>query len=132
MKIDTAWNEVLFNCANRQDTWISEEIKQAYTELYNLGLAHSVEAFADDILAGGLYGVSLGGAFMAESMFHISTDASKFCLIYLVEQLKKQDFVLLDVQYLTSHLSRFGAKLIPANEYLARLARATQLERRFK
>ena len=131
MKIDTAWDEVLFHCADRKETWISEEIKRVYTELYHLGLAHSVEAFAGDKLAGGLYGVSLGGAFMAESMFHTATDASKFCLIYLVEQLKKQGFVLLDVQYPTSHLSRFGAKAIARPEYLARLAQATQLECRF-
>jgi leucyl/phenylalanyl-tRNA--protein transferase len=131
IKIDTAWEEVLFHCADRKETWISDEIKQVYTELYQLGLAHSIEAFADNKLVGGLYGVSLGGAFMAESMFHITTDASKCCLIFLVEHLKSLGFILLDVQYLTSHLSRFGAKLISKTDYLAHLAKAIQLERRF-
>jgi leucyl/phenylalanyl-tRNA---protein transferase len=132
MNIDTAWDKVLFHCSNRQETWISDEIKEAYTELYRMGLAHSIEAFAGNELAGGLYGVSLGGAFMAESMFHIATDASKFCLIYLVERLKKNGFVLLDVQYLTSHLARFGAKLVPRSVYLDRLKSAVHLECRFK
>jgi leucyl/phenylalanyl-tRNA---protein transferase len=131
MKTDTAWDEVLVHCANRQETWIGNEIKEAYTELYHMGLAHSVEAFAGNKLVGGLYGVSLGGAFMAESMFHLQTDASKFCLVYLVEQLKKKGFILLDVQYLTSHLARFGAKLISRLEYLDRLTKATRLECRF-
>ena len=131
MKIDTAWNDVLFHCADREETWINDEIKTVYTELYDLGLAHSIEAFVGDKLAGGLYGVSLGGAFMAESMFHIDTDASKFCLVHLVQQLKKRGFVLLDVQYLTSHLCQFGAKLITQVEYLARLAEAIELDCRF-
>jgi len=132
MKIDTVWHEVLSQCANRQETWIGDQIKEAYTQLHHMGLAHSIEAFAGDKLAGGLYGVSLGGAFMAESMFHIDTDASKFCLIYLVEQLKKNGFVLLDVQYLTPHLSRFGAKLISRVEYLNRLTQSMCLECQFK
>ncbi len=131
IKLDTAWDKVLYHCADRQETWISVEIKQVYTELYKLGFAHSIEAFSKDELVGGLYGVSIGGAFMAESMFHLATDASKICLIYLVEHLIKQGYVLLDVQYCTAHLSRFGAKLIPAEEYLEKLAQAITLERHF-
>ena len=131
IKLDTAWDQVLDHCADRKETWISEEIKQVYTELYSLGFAHSIEAFSNDQLVGGLYGVNIGGAFMAESMFHLATDASKFCLVYLVEHLIKRGYILLDVQYLTAHLSRFGAILIPRKLYLDQLGRAITLERSF-
>jgi len=131
MKINTAWNEVLFHVANKENTWLSEEMKDAYTELHYRGLAHSIEAYAGDKLAGGLYGVNVGGAFMAESMFHLVTDASKFCLVYLVEILKKQGFVLLDTQDFSEHKRSFGAILITKEQYLERLAHAVTLKRRF-
>ncbi len=132
MKMDTAWNEVLFHCANRKETWISEEIKEAYTDLYRQGKAHSIEAYNNNNqLAGGLYGVNLGGAFMAESMFHLETDASKFCLVYLVQHLKKQGFVLLDTQDFSMHKARFGAILVSKAIYLEKLAHAIKLERQF-
>ena len=131
MKINTAWNEVLFHCANREDTWISDEIKIAYTELYHQGKAHSIEAYKENKLAGGLYGVNIGGAFMAESMFHLETDASSFCLIYLVEHLKKQGFVLLDTQDFSAHKARFGAFLVSKEIYLKKLAYAISLNRQF-
>ncbi len=131
MKVDTAWNEVLFHCANRESTWISEEIKAAYTELHQQGMAHSIEAYLGDKLAGGLYGVNVGGAFMAESMFHLITDASKFCLVYLVEILKKQGYVLLDTQDFSKHKAGFGAILIPKALYLEKLAKAIILKREF-
>lgn len=131
MKIDTAWNEVLFHVANKENTWLSEEMKNAYTELHYRGLAHSIEAYAGDKLAGGLYGVNIGGAFMAESMFHLITDASKFCLVYLVEILKKQGFVLLDTQDFSKHKASFGGILIPKEQYLEKLAYAINLNRQF-
>jgi leucyl/phenylalanyl-tRNA---protein transferase len=131
MKIDTAWNEVLSHCANRKETWISDEIKSAYTELYRQGQAHSIEAYNGNKLAGGLYGVSLGGAFMAESMFHLETDASKFCLVYLVEHLKKRGFTLLDTQDFSMHKARFGAILVSKAFYLEKLAHAIELDCQF-
>ncbi len=131
MKVDTAWNEVLFHIANKNDSWLSEEMQNAYTELYYQGLAHSIEAYDGDELAGGLYGVNIGGAFMAESMFHLVTDASNFCLVYLVEILKKQGFVLLDTQDYSKHKARFGATLIPKEQYLEKLAHAITLKRQF-
>lgn len=131
LRVNTAWAEVLKACADRETTWINDEIVSAYTELNRLGFAHSVEAYAGGLLAGGLYGVAIGGAFMGESMFHTVTDASKVCLVYLVERLKERGFVLLDAQYMTHHLGTFGARLIPAGEYQRRLKEALQLERRF-
>lgn len=131
MKINTAWDEVLFHCGNKKNSWLNDEMKQAYTQLYKRGLAHSIEAYAGEKLAGGLYGVSLGGAFMAESMFYLITDASKFCLVYLVEILKKQGFVLLDTQDYSKHKETFGGLLIPREEYLQKLAYAISLNRYF-
>ncbi len=99
-----------------------------YTQLHELGYAHSVEAYKDGKLAGGLYGVSLGGAFMGESMFHDVTDASKISLVYLVERLKQRGFTLLDTQYMTEHLRKFSAVEITHQEYLKRLNRALTLD----
>ncbi len=124
MKINTAWNEVLFHCGNRTETWLNDELKKAYTELYERGMAHSIEAYYGNELAGGLYGVSIGGAFMAESMFHLMTDASKFCLVFLVEHLKKRGYVLLDTQDFSLHKARFGAILVSRAVYLEKLAQA--------
>jgi len=134
MKTNTAWNEVLFHCANRKESpglWISEEIKEAYTELYQRGMAFSIEAYSGTELAGGLYGVSIGGAFMAESMFHLVTDASKFCLVYLIEHLKQRGYVLLDTQDFSLHKAQFGAILIPKVVYLEKLAYALTLNCQF-
>ena len=123
---------VIRACAERgEETWISREIERAYTELHALGLAHSVECWKEDRLAGGLYGVALGGAFFGESMFSRETDASKVALVALVERLRARGFTLLDVQYLTPHLARFGAVEIPRAEYERRLAAALALPRRF-
>lgn len=127
LRIDTSWEQVLRECARRETTWITEDIFEAYTELHQMGVAHSVEAFSDGVLVGGLYGVSLGGAFMGESMFHSATDASKVCLVYLVERMKERGYVLLDCQYMTEHLRTFNARLIPRDEYLQRLQAALQL-----
>lgn len=129
--INTAWRQVLEHCS-RRDTdagcWISDEIMDAYTRLHQLGFAHSVEVYREDKLIGGLYGVSLRGAFMGESMFHIERDASKIALVYLVQRLKRRGYTLLDTQYSTEHLSTFGARNIPRLEYLERLRDALQID----
>jgi leucyl/phenylalanyl-tRNA--protein transferase len=119
--IDQAFEAVIRACANREDTWISEEIIQSYCNLHRLGFAHSVEAWREKSLAGGLYGVVLGGAFFGESMFHRERDASKIALYNLVMRLRQKNFVLLDTQWLTPHLQQFGAQTIPRSEYLKRL-----------
>ncbi|HXE54577.1 MAG TPA: leucyl/phenylalanyl-tRNA--protein transferase, partial [Tepidisphaeraceae bacterium] len=106
-------------------TWINAELIRAYLRLYEIGHAHSVEAWQDGNMVGGLYGVSLGGAFFGESMFTHVRDASKVCLVKLVERLNEREFELLDTQATTQHLRRFGAIDIPATEYLAALRRAT-------
>lgn len=122
---------VIRACAEREETWISPEVERAYTELHMLGLAHSVECRQDGRLAGGLYGVTLGGAFFGESMFARVTDASKVALVALVERLRERGFVLLDTQWVTPHLARFGAVEIPRREYERRLAAALRLDRTF-
>lgn len=128
IRIDTSFEEVIRCCADlREETWISPEIVDAYTELHRLGLAHSVESWRDDELAGGLYGVALGGAFFGESMFYRQTDASKVAMVALVERLKARGFALLDVQFSTQHLERFGAVDIPRDEYFVRLKAALKL-----
>jgi leucyl/phenylalanyl-tRNA--protein transferase len=113
------------------DTWISEEIIESYCELHRLGLAHSVEARREGRLAGGLYGVHLGGAFFGESMFHTETDASKVALVALVERLRRGGFVVLDTQWTTPHLMTFGAYEMRRDEYMALLDRALSLRCRF-
>ena len=109
-------------------TWINQKLITAYTRLHTLGFAHSVETWWDGELAGGLYGVSLGGAFFGESMFHRRTDASKIALVALVQRLRERGFVLLDAQASTAHLKRFGCVELPAAEYLRRLGAALQVK----
>jgi leucyl/phenylalanyl-tRNA--protein transferase len=110
--------------ARPEGTWINEDLVAAYTRLHELGFAHSVEAWHEGALVGGLYGVTMGGAFFGESMFHRKTDASKVALVHLVSRLRERNFELLDSQATTNHLRRFGAIDIPAAEYLVRLRRA--------
>ncbi len=131
VKIDTAFSNVIRACARRDETWINDEIIASYENLHALGHAHSVEAWQKGKLAGGLYGVAIGGAFFGESMFHRVTDASKIALAGLVEQLKRQRFILLDTQWLTSHLLQFGATEVSRAKYLELLERALNLERSF-
>lgn len=131
VRVDTSFRQVIRSCAARPDTWINREIIASYTRLHELGYAHSVEAFAKNELAGGLYGVAIGGAFFGESMFHEKTDASKIALCALVERLRAQRFVLLDTQWLTPHLAQFGAIEIPREDYMHLLARAVSLPREF-
>jgi leucyl/phenylalanyl-tRNA--protein transferase len=127
IRMDSAFTEVMRACAAREETWISETFIQTYTELHHLGLAHSVEAWHAGQLVGGLYGVALGGAFMGESMFSRAPDASKVCLVALVEHLKSRGYILHDVQFLTPHLASLGASEIPRREYERRLRHALQL-----
>src|SRR4051812_24137105 len=110
--------------ARPDGSWISEDLIAVYRQLHGLGYAHSVEAWQNDELVGGLYGVSLGGAFFGESMFHRARDASKVALVHLVERLRERKFELLDSQASTAHLQQFGCIEIPAREYLTRLKRA--------
>ncbi len=137
IRIDEAFEAVIRGCAeaerDRDDpgTWISEEIIQSYVALHRRGLAHSVEAWRGDRLAGGLYGVALGGAFFGESMFHRETDASKVALVALVERLRSRGYVLLDTQWVTEHLEQFGAVEIQREEYLKRLEAALAVEATF-
>jgi leucyl/phenylalanyl-tRNA--protein transferase len=122
IRINTAFNQVVEKCAEetqeRDKTWINEQIRQLYAKLHDMGYAHSVEAWADEKLVGGLYGVSVGGAFFGESMFSRQTDASKVCLVHLVERLIKRGFSLLDTQFTTTHLERFGVVEINKDQYL--------------
>ena len=131
IKIDHRFGEVIRACAKRADTWINGEIIESYEQLHELGYAHSVEAWSEGKLAGGLYGVAIGGTFFGESMFHRITDASKIALVALVERLQAKKFVLLDTQWITPHLAQFGAIEIPREDYLHRLLRAVELSRTF-
>lgn len=103
--------------AERQSTWINAPIREAYIKLFEQGHCHSVEAWREGELAGGLYGVKLGRAFFGESMFSRQTDASKVCLVHLVERLRARGFALLDTQFTTEHLKRFGAVDVPRGRY---------------
>lgn len=124
LRTDTAFEEVVLACAARDDTWITPLIRNAYRSLFKEGHAHSVEIWEGGRLAGGLYGVALGGAFFGESMFHRVTDASKVALWHLVRILRECGFTLLDTQWTTEHLEQFGALEIPREKYLERLAEA--------
>lgn len=137
--LDAAFERVMAACSEpgqpgtaREDTWISPEIARVYTELHRLGVAHSVEAWHDgpegDRLVGGLYGVALGSAFFGESMFSREKDASKVCLVHLVEHLRARGYTLLDVQFVNPHLVQFGVEEIPNEEYLQRLAEALEAD----
>jgi leucyl/phenylalanyl-tRNA--protein transferase len=124
IRIDTDFMGVLKACAAREETWITEGIARSYGKLFETGHAHSVEVWKDGELAGGLYGVALGGAFFGESMFHRVTDASKVALWHLVRILRNGGFTLLDTQWTTTHLEQFGAVEIPRADYLKRLGDA--------
>ena len=125
---DRAFDCVIRACADRDRTWITPRIVRAYTRLHERGAAHSVECWQDDELAGGLYGVALGGAFFGESMFFRVSNSSKVALVHLVRQLRAGGFQLLDTQYSTEHLERFGVVEIPRPEYMARLEDALAME----
>ena len=128
------FKKVMELCAHRKEgTWISPEVFQAYTDLHKMGLAHSVEAWhagkvgvGDPV--GGLYGVSIGGAFFAESMFHTATNAGKVALVWFIDRLKAKKFEICDIQWTTDNLARFGAYELPRKEYLEKLEHAVSLE----
>jgi leucyl/phenylalanyl-tRNA--protein transferase len=128
VRIDTAFEAVIEACAEarpgRMETWINAPIQALYGELYARGLAHSVECWVDGDLVGGLYGVTLGAAFFGESMFSLARDSSKVALIHLVARLIAGRYQLLDTQFLTGHLSQFGAQDIPRAHYRKRLVQA--------
>ena len=132
---DQAFGEVIAECAKsvrgRPDSWINEEIEKAYCELAALGHAHSVECWRDDDLIGGLYGVTLGGAFFGESMFTRARDASKIALVHLVARLIAGGYRLLDTQFITRHLQQFGAVEIAREDYLVELGDAVQASATF-
>ena len=137
--VDRCFSAVMDLCAeDRQPdgTWISPEMKVSYGRLHRAGLAHSVEAWpagqvGSGLPAGGVYGVTLGGGFFAESMFHRTRDAGKVALVHLVERLRRGGFLLCDVQWTTDNLRRFGAYDMPRHEYLALLVRALNTPRDF-
>ncbi|MDE2390077.1 MAG: leucyl/phenylalanyl-tRNA--protein transferase [Rhodospirillales bacterium] len=117
--------------SNRPETWINHEIETLFVELYRLGFAHSVETWQEGRLVGGLYGAALGGVFFGESMFSTVTDASKVALAHLVARLRLGGYTLLDTQFITTHLARFGAIEVPRNAYHAMLAEAVEVQARF-
>jgi leucyl/phenylalanyl-tRNA--protein transferase len=129
LRTDTAFERVIRACSEsrpgRRETWLDERLIEAYVELHAHGFAHSVEAWREGRLVGGLYGVHIGAAFFGESMFSRpeqgGTDASKFCLVKLVDKLRACGFTLLDTQFVTPHLAQFGCVEIPRKRYLALL-----------
>ena len=126
--VDRDFASVIAGCAQRDETWISQEIVRVYSELHQQGLAHSVECWKGGLLTGGLYGVSIGGAFFGESMFSRVRDASKVALVHLVGRLIRGGYRLLDIQMTTSLTAQFGAIQISKSDYQQRLAEALKLE----
>ncbi|MCX7832849.1 MAG: leucyl/phenylalanyl-tRNA--protein transferase [Ignavibacteria bacterium] len=132
VKIDTNFEQVIKGCAARQTTWINKKIIELYTELHKKGYAHSIETYKDNKLVGGLYGVAYRGAFFGESMFHIYPNASKVAFIKLYQILTANNYLLLDIQMITSLFLSFGAIYIPFSYYLNILKKALEEEREFK
>ena len=133
--VNRVFRDVIVACASRPDpvgNWIDDEMIKSYISLHEVGFAHSVEAWLDGVLVGGLYGVSLRGAFFGESMFHTATNASKVALCALVDRLRERRYLLLDIQWRTSHLDRFGAIDVPRCEYLSRLREAMKVDCAFE
>lgn len=131
VRFDTAFRDVMLGCAQRDSTWINEQIITSYCRLFDLGIGHSVETYRDGALVGGLYGIAIGGVFFGESMFSRATDASKVALVALVERLRASGFVLLDTQWTTNHLQTFGAVEIPRKDYLKQLKHGVRLDVKF-
>lgn len=128
LRVNTAFEEVMRGCAEREETWISEEIIEAYVTLHRRGFGHSVETWLDGRLAGGLYGVAMGGVFFGESMFSHKKDASKVALVHLVRTMREKKFTLLDIQFITDHLRTFGAVEIPRTSYIRLLSKALKTQ----
>jgi leucyl/phenylalanyl-tRNA--protein transferase len=121
IRYDYDYLSVIHHCAEREETWISPKLINAYKKLFSRGNLHTVEVYRDNEQAGGLYGITSNGAFFGESMFSVISQASKIALAHLLRHLNEKGFVLLDVQYMTKHLAMFGAKEIPLNKYNALL-----------
>jgi leucyl/phenylalanyl-tRNA---protein transferase len=124
VSLNRAFPEVIWNCAERDETWISRDITRVYCELHAMGYAHSIETWKDGVLVGGLYGISLSGAFFGESMFSRVSNASKVALVHLVRRLQQRNFLLLDSQFMNDHIRQFGAVDIPRALYLSLLREA--------
>ena len=131
IRINTAFADVMRGCAAREETWINGEVFDSYVNMHRLGLGHSVEAWRDGKLAGGLYGVTVGGAFFGESMFHRETDASKVALVGLVSRMRARGFQLLDTQWTTPHLRTVGTTEVSRAKYVRLLHAALAAECRF-
>ena len=134
IRVNTSFRAVIEACADRENAdgdWIDGEIIESYCALHERGFAHSVEAWRDGVLAGGLYGVAIGGAFFGESMFHRENDASKAALAALVDRLRGRAYTLLDTQWVTEHLAQFGATEIPRRRYLRMLDGALAVKAAF-
>ena len=127
-----AFADVVRACADREETWINDTIFALYCELHAEGHAQSVEVWHNDVLVGGAYGVTLGGAFFGESMFSTMTDASKVALAFLVDHLNRTGYVLLDTQFITDHLASLGAIEIPRETYQQQLAKALKVSANFR
>ncbi len=127
LTIDADFPAVIHACSRLHGrTWISDEIRVSYNRLHSLDCAHSIEVWADERLVGGLYGVSMNGAFFGESMFHLETDASKVALVHLVRHMKERNMLLLDTQYLTPHLASLGGEEVSDVDYMHRLREALE------
>lgn len=133
VRVNSAVREVIEACAGRrgEGTWLSPRLVDAYEALHHAGHCHTVECWSEGRLAGGLFGVALGGLFTSESMFHRAPDAGNVALWATARHLADRDYVLWDIQMATEHTARFGAELIDRDEYLRRLARALAVRRRF-
>lgn len=128
---NTAFTEVMLGCADRRDTWITDDILESYQALHEVGYAHSAEVWREERLVGGVYGVAIGGAFFGESMFSRETQASKVALCALQQRLKDHGYLMHDTQWTTPHLAMFGGHEIPCDEYLRILARAIRVKTSF-
>lgn len=136
IRIDTSFREVMENCAmpqsHREQTWINNQILDAYCELHDMGCAHSVETWYEDRMVGGLYGLSIGSAFFGESMFSVVSNASKVALVHLVGRLRAGGYTLLDTQFQNNHLEQFGTIEIAAEDYLLLLQPAIEKSSNFQ
>jgi len=131
IRFDTTFEAVIYGCADRPETWINPAIREVFIELYRQGHGHCVEAWQDGKLVGGLYGIAIGSAFFAESMFSRTSNASKACVAALVERLRASNFQLCDVQFHNQHISQFGVTEISRDEYRQILKTATATPAQF-
>jgi leucyl/phenylalanyl-tRNA---protein transferase len=131
LRWDTAFGDVMRGCADRPDTWITNEILDSYQQLFDMGHAHCAEVWREGRLVGGVYGVAIGAAFFGESMFSRETQASKVALVYLQRRLKDRGYLLHDTQWTTGHLAMFGGHEIPCDDYLELLSRAVRTRASF-